>query len=113
MALNLAPEIEAEGTMWRFIGIQSKNRPEWVTTNLANMHQGITTVALYDTLGPDAAKFVFDQTKMETVFCSFDFVASLSKMKMEDAELGQEKMTSLKNIVVFEDNVRNEDKSIA
>lgn len=77
------------------------------------MHQGITTVALYDTLGPDAAKFVFDQTRMTTVFCSFEFVSSLSKLKMEDAKLGQGKMTSLKNIIVFEDNIRNEDKSIA
>jgi len=93
MALNLAPEIEAEDTKWRFVGIQSKNRAEWNITNLANMHQGITTIALYDTLGPDAAKFVFEQTQMQTVFCTFDFVQSISKMKMEDAKNGEGKMT--------------------
>lgn len=113
MVLNLAPEVEAEGTMWRFMGIQSKNRAEWVITNLANMHQGITTVALYDTLGPDAAKFVFNQTEMSTVFCSWEFVEKLSKMKMEDDASAEPKMKNIKNIVQFEEDVRHEDKDIA
>jgi hypothetical protein len=29
MALDLVPEVQAEGTTFRFIGIQSKNRKEW------------------------------------------------------------------------------------
>jgi hypothetical protein len=29
MALDLVPEVEAEDTTYRFIGIQSKNRKEW------------------------------------------------------------------------------------
>ena len=37
-ALNLAPEIQAEDTVYRFIGIQSKNRAEWVISHIANMH---------------------------------------------------------------------------
>jgi len=35
---NLAPDIEAEDTVYRFIGIQSKNREDWVIAHLANMH---------------------------------------------------------------------------
>lgn len=58
MALELAPEVQAEGKTWRFMGIQSKNRKEWVITNIAGMFQKLTTVALYDTLGPDATYFV-------------------------------------------------------
>ena len=54
IALNLAPDINAEDTVYRFIGIQSKNRAEWVISHLANIHQSITTVAFFDTLGPDA-----------------------------------------------------------
>lgn len=38
MALDMAPTINAEDKDWRFIGIQSKNRKEWVLTNLANAH---------------------------------------------------------------------------
>lgn len=35
---NLAPDIDAEGSVYRFIGIQSKNREDWVIAHLANMH---------------------------------------------------------------------------
>ena len=52
-ALDLAPDISAEDTTYRFIGIQSKNRADWVITHLANMQQSVTTVAFFDTLGPD------------------------------------------------------------
>ena len=38
MTLGLAPQVEAEDKMWRFIGIQSKNREEWNITNWANMN---------------------------------------------------------------------------
>jgi long-subunit acyl-CoA synthetase (AMP-forming) len=54
MALDLVPEIQAEDTTYRFIGIQAKNRLEWNLQHVANMHMGVTTVALYDTLGADA-----------------------------------------------------------
>ena len=60
MALGLVPEIEGDGKKWKFLGIQSKNRKEWVLTHCADIHQNITTIALYDTLGPDATKFVID-----------------------------------------------------
>ena len=36
-ALDLAPQVDAEGTKWRFIGIQSKNCKEWIISHLANM----------------------------------------------------------------------------
>jgi hypothetical protein len=38
MKLGLCPEIEGEGEMWRFMGIQAKNRAEWVLTHVAGMH---------------------------------------------------------------------------
>ena len=60
MALDLVPEVEAEGTTYRFIGIQSKNRLEWNLQHIANMHMGVTSVALYDTLGADAQRYVVD-----------------------------------------------------
>ena len=85
MAFDLAPEIEAEGKKWRFLGIQSKNREEWNLTNWGNMYQGITTVALYDTLGQDAMKFVCNQTEMTTIFASAQYVGSIAKLKLEDS----------------------------
>jgi len=35
--LNLMPEIEEEGQLWRFMGIYAKNREEWIFTDLAAM----------------------------------------------------------------------------
>ena len=59
-AEGLAPEVEAEGKTWRFMGIQAKNRKEWQFVNLAGMYQRVTTVAFYDTLGADATRFMCD-----------------------------------------------------
>jgi len=53
--LDLLPEIYAENRNYKFIGIYSKNREEWIMTELASMRQSGTTVAIYDTLGPQAA----------------------------------------------------------
>jgi long-chain acyl-CoA synthetase len=74
MKLDLMPEIEAEGKNWRFIGIQSKNRKEWNLIHLANMHIKTTTVALYDTLGVEASKYVIEQTEMTTIATSKDLI---------------------------------------
>ena len=59
-SLGLLPDISGEGKTWRFLGIQSKNRREWFLLHLANMWAGATTVALYDTLGQDAMRYVID-----------------------------------------------------
>jgi long-chain acyl-CoA synthetase len=78
MKLGLCPEVEGEGKMWRFMGIQAKNRREWVLTHVADFHQKITTVALYDTLGVDAIRFVVNQTQLSTIAVSIEYVKKLS-----------------------------------
>jgi len=113
MALDLAPDIQAEGKTWKFLGIQSKNRKEWVLTNMANYHQNITTVAFYDTLGPDATKYICNQTELTTMAISQDYVDKLSKLKLEDAKSDSPKMFRLKNLIVFEDNLTEEQRKIA
>jgi long-chain acyl-CoA synthetase len=57
-ALNLLPEVTAEDTVWKFMGIYAKNREEWTLTDLAALRQGGTVIAFYDTLGPAAVEFV-------------------------------------------------------
>ena len=81
MHLNLVPETEAEGRTYRFLGMQSKNRKEWNLLHLANMHNNATSVALYDTLGPDAARYVFQQTELTTMAVSNDLVKAVCKLK--------------------------------
>ena len=113
--LNLCPEVEAEGTKWRFLGIQSKNRKEWTISHIANMHMKCTTVAMYDTLGEQAMKFVVNQTELTTVACSSDYVKKISQMKIKDKELPEEeqRMHRLVHIVSFEDNLSKEDLELA
>jgi long-subunit acyl-CoA synthetase (AMP-forming) len=90
MALDLVPEIEAEGTTYRFIGVQSKNRLEWNMQHVANMFMGVTTVALYDTLGADAQRYVVDQTEMTTIVCSDDLVDKILAIKTGDNHLEED-----------------------
>ena len=59
-ALGLAPEFQVEGKTWRTLGLQSKNRKEWCLINLGNMRMKITSVALYDTQGKEAQKYIVD-----------------------------------------------------
>lgn len=68
--LNLMPEVEGEGKLWKFMGIYSKNREEWAFTDLAALRQGGTVIAFYDTLGPSAVEFVIKQTSLTTIACA-------------------------------------------
>lgn len=56
--LGMMEDIEAEGKTWNLMGVYAKNRPEWILTDLASATLGGTTVAFYDTLGPQAIEFV-------------------------------------------------------
>ena len=115
LELGLCPENKFDdgsdftGRTWRMIGIQSKNRREWVLTNLANCLAGSTTVAFYDTLGADAGKYIINQTELTTMVVSNDYVKQLCKWKEEDKG---EKMHRVKNLVVFE-AVNDDDKKLA
>lgn len=73
-ALGLAPSFEDDGRTWRTLGIQSKNRKEWCLLNLANMRHKITTVALYDTLGKDASRYIINQAEVSTIAVSNDLI---------------------------------------
>jgi long-chain acyl-CoA synthetase len=77
-ALGFIPTIMTEGQDWRFMGIQSKNRKEWALTHLAGMFRRVTTVAFYDTLGPEATKFCVNQTQVSTIACTIDCATKLA-----------------------------------
>lgn len=98
--LNLCPLTtgEEEGdNSWRFVGIHSRNRYEWASTQLAGMTFGVTTVGFYDSLGAEAIAFIVNQTEMATVFCSKEGVKKFLDMKKEG------KVPSLKNLVCYDD----------
>lgn len=102
--LELIPSVKADGKDWRFMAIQSKNRFEWITVHLANMYNNCTTVALYDTLGVDATRYIADQTKLTTVSLSVDLLERMLYIKLKDIAMPSENrmLNSLQNIVTLE-----------
>lgn len=80
----MIPEIEAEDSKWRFLGIQAKNRKEWHLSYFGCTTQTVTAIPLYDTLGVNATKYVVDQTELTTVACSIDIVPKLLTLNIEN-----------------------------
>ena len=75
------------------IGIYGKNSEEWLMTDLAANLYGITTVAIYDTLGNDSIQYIMEQTNIKTIFASTGMIDNLIK---------QEKLKSVQFIVYFQ-----------
>lgn len=53
-----------------FFGIYSLNRAEWMITELGLFNFSITTVTLYDSLGPEACSYIINQSELALVACS-------------------------------------------
>jgi len=104
--LDLAPIYQEQGVDYRFVALYAKNREEWIQVDIACSLYGITSLPLYDTLGEEALKFVFDQTEVQTVFCAGDKVEKLLK------GVETKRFASLKNIIAF-DNFKEELKAKA
>lgn len=68
--LNLMSLVEAEGREWRFMGVWSKNRWEWLATHLADMHYNVTTVGFFDAMGSASVEYILKQTELSTFFVS-------------------------------------------
>ena len=105
LELGLCPEIEGEGKKWRFLGIQSRNCREWYTTQIANMHQNITTVALFDQNSKEATNFIIEETRLTTIACEVEKVSDIFAL-LDDHLWGpvsvKNKQTcNLKNLIVF------------
>jgi long-chain acyl-CoA synthetase len=94
--LNLTPEVNHDGTQWKFMGVYSKNREEWALTDLANIKNSVTSIAFYDTLGPLAVEFVIKQTELASVSCAGQYVSVLLKLKKDG------KANSILNIISFD-----------
>lgn len=82
--LGLVPEMVAEGKAWSFFGIQSKNCKETALSTMAAMSTNMTCVALYETLGEDALKYICDQTKLRTILIEKGLVETICNRKTQD-----------------------------
>ncbi|XP_023659381.1 long-chain-fatty-acid--CoA ligase 6 isoform X1 [Paramormyrops kingsleyae] len=53
----------------QFIGVFAQNRPEWIIAELACYTYSMVVVPLYDTLGPDAIRFIINTAEISIVIC--------------------------------------------
>lgn len=103
------PEVEEAGEKKKFMGVYSKNREEWLISDLASMCQSGTTIAFYDTLGPSAVEFILNQTNLTTVSCQGSCLRTMIMLKT------QGRAKALENIIsfdAFDSDVRNDAKSV-
>jgi hypothetical protein len=56
--LGLVTETEGDGKKWKFVGIWSKNRWEWLATHVANMYYNQTTIGFFDSMGVASVEFI-------------------------------------------------------
>ena len=89
----ISPAYDAERKL-ECIGIYAKTREEWIVIELAAMRQGITVLALYDTLGDLAMEVVINETNLKLLACSQDLAPKILKLKP--------KLPYLKYILQFE-----------
>lgn len=81
----------------KMFGIYSQTSLEFVLCEIAAILYGLTTVPIYDTLGEEAMIYIFNQTKMETLFLSQKHVEKICKIKQEKNELN-----FLKNLIIMD-----------
>jgi long-subunit acyl-CoA synthetase (AMP-forming) len=58
--LGLCEPQEVDATLFKFLGILSKNREEWAMADLACLRSAITIVPFYESLGADAIAFIMN-----------------------------------------------------
>ncbi|XP_056586258.1 long-chain-fatty-acid--CoA ligase 6 isoform X3 [Triplophysa dalaica] len=70
----------------QFIGVFAQNRPEWIIAELACYTYSMVVVPLYDTLGPDAIRFIINTAEIATVICDKPEKAKVLLGKVERGE---------------------------
>jgi long-chain acyl-CoA synthetase len=76
------------------VGLFSINKPEWVIAEHACFTQGLVTVPLYDTLGPDAIKYILNLTETPLVVATSDKAQKLVALAGE--------IKTIKHVVVMD-----------
>ena len=77
--LGLCPEFHSKiSGDFKFLGIYSKNRIEWIIAYLGSHANSVTIVTIYDTLGEKSMEYIFKQTDLESILIE---ACSLKKKK--------------------------------
>ncbi|OZJ05432.1 hypothetical protein BZG36_01610 [Bifiguratus adelaidae] len=79
------------------VGFYAVNRKEWTMGELACYAYGNIIVALYDTLGVEAFRFIVNQTSMKFVLCSADKLDRILSIR--------EEIPSIKTVICMDEGV--------
>ena len=95
--LNLCPIINFEDeSPFRFLGIYSRNKKEWLLSYLGAMRDSITIVTIYDTLGDKAVEFILEQSQVITTVIEIKALKKIYELAKRN------KTFKLKNLIVIE-----------
>jgi long-chain acyl-CoA synthetase len=94
---GLCPEFHSKiSGDFKFLGIYSKNRIEWIMAYLGSHANSVTVVTIYDTLGEKAMEYIFKQTELETILIEACNLKTINKLIKEN------KTNKLKNLIVVD-----------
>eukprot|EP00826_Nyctotherus_ovalis_P009887 TRINITY_DN1261_c0_g1_i9.p1 TRINITY_DN1261_c0_g1~~TRINITY_DN1261_c0_g1_i9.p1 ORF type:complete len:583 (-),score=180.63 TRINITY_DN1261_c0_g1_i9:122-1870(-) len=94
--LGLGTELEYKGRKIRTVGLFSKNRLEWIVTDIACWMTSVTSFPFYATLGEDGICHIVDQGEFATIFLSADGINKIIDLKKKG------KIPKVKNLVCFD-----------
>ena len=79
------------------VGIFSKNREEWIITDLACTTQGIASVPLYEMLQESDLQVIVEETELRVIACPSYLLKKLFKYKRDS------RMPSLTSLIAFDE----------
>ena len=95
--LNLCPVIKFEDEQsFRFLGIYSRNKKEWLLSYLGAMRDSITIVTIYETLGDKAVEFILEQSQVTTIVIEIKALKKIYELAKRN------KTFNLKNLLVID-----------
>ena len=95
--LNLCPTINFEDdNSYRFLGIYSRNKIEWLLSYLGAMRDSITIVTIYDTLGDAAIEFILEQSQITTLLVEIKVLKKIYEFAKKN------KTFQIKNLIIIE-----------
>ena len=95
--LNLCPVIKFEDeSPFRFLGIYSRNKKEWLLSYLGAMRDSITIVTIYETLGDKSIEFILEQSQVITIVIEIKALKKIYELAKRN------KTFKLKNLLVID-----------
>ena len=93
--LDFSPDFHSDRDGdFKFLGIYSRNRIEWVLGYLGAHAYSGTIVTIYDTLGDIAIEFIINQTQLKSIIIESNVLAKMTRIIKEG------KAKTVKNLIV-------------